>query len=158
MDPRDPSHYSFTSDRVTCNDCGRWAYAGDSLRHSSLCDVAPKESVLPRQPGESLPEIPNAPRIIVSGSTYQHRDAIRFAGGVWKRVRRVWEVSHEAALTLRTLPGLRFEAAGASDAANREIVRAVNNGHGALVASDDEIVELVGCGRISISAAMNQDF
>lgn len=158
-DPRDPAHYHFTDSRVTCGDCGRWAYTGDGVRHSSLCDVAPKETVTPRQPCESLPEIPAADRIIVSGSTYQHRDAIRHSGGaVWKRERKVWEVSREAALSLRVLPGLRFESAGNSEAINREIVRAVNDGHGSLVASDDEIVKLVDAGRISVSAAMNQDF
>lgn len=169
MDPRDPTNYALRSDlhpehadlyagQVECRDCGCWSYEGEDIRHSKHCDVAPGMSVTPRQPGEGLPEIPDAPRIIVSGATYQHRDALRFAGGTWKRMRKVWEVSHEAALKLRTLPGLRFEAAGASEATNRAIVQGVNGGQGALVASDDEIVELVGAGRISVSAAMNQDF
>lgn len=168
-DARDPAHYVPRSElhperadlyagQIECRDCGRWAYEGDAIRHDKHCDVAPGESVTPRRPGEALPEIPDAPRIIVSGSTYQHRDAIRHSGGVWKRVRKVWEVSREAALALRLLPGLRFEAAGESEAVNRAIVRAVNDGQGALAASDDEIVELVDAGRVSVSAAMNQDF
>ena len=132
-----PERADLYAGQVECRDCGRWAHEGEAIRHAKHCDVAPGMTVAPRQPGEALPEIPDTPRIIVSGATYQHRDAIRHSGGVWKRVRKVWEVSREAALALRLLPGLRFEAAGESEAVNRAIVRAVNDGQGALVASDD---------------------
>ena len=42
-------------------------------------------------------------------------------------------------------------------ATDREIIRAAKGGYAAKVATTDDLVELVNCGRLSMSAAMNQD-
>ena len=37
-----------------CRDCGRAANVGKAIRHSSLCDIAPREDVYPAWPGAEL--------------------------------------------------------------------------------------------------------
>ena len=53
--PADPCNYEpRTRDdgtpfdgQTACRDCGCWAWDGDGIRHSSLCDIAPRATVTP---------------------------------------------------------------------------------------------------------------
>lgn len=53
--PADPCNYEPRTrqdgtpfeDQTACRDCGCWAWDGDGIRHSSRCDIAPRETIVP---------------------------------------------------------------------------------------------------------------